>query len=621
MMDRIDLTQSHDVIGAYKSQDYSYIRMKYQDEATQYCFDVLNEKQIAGYWMQLACFRHLQDLKRSELKTADFPYHYDLTKVDGILKFAKMCKDVNTQEPIELMAWQKMIVCQLIGWRDENGNKRFAEGNVSVARDQGKTYFAGIISCYSYLIETLGKSNQDLMAASNVTSQSKKLFGYIGFMLSRLIEDYEMFELIAHEQDINIQHDQVIAKQVNNRLVRLSNESGKFDSYHFLTAVYDEVGDPNAGKNLSKITSGQIKTPNKQFIKISTAYPEPNVQFHQDIKKLIIAMEKDYSRELDHQLCLVWCQDNLEETFQPETWEKSNPLLGLKSMHGILLKGLLDERENQMSKGKLNEFQNKNLNMWLEEHTNSFLKYQDIISSITQESIDIKNRQVYIGWDTSMSSDDCSLAFVFPVDNRKFYMKQFSFIPWQQAGSIEAKEKADNMRYRDLANKGFCAITEHEQGLISEDQVYQWLVNFVIENNLEVLGLFYDAFHADKVIKALELNTSWPLMPVRQRTSELNDPTKFLQRLFVEGNILRDDDEIMEKSLQNAVTKSDSIGIQVDKNKATLKIDVVDAIIDGLYQAMYHFEDYANVNDPGKQFERMSEEEALKWLLSEDGGY
>src|SRR5699024_8375948 len=131
-------------------------------------------------------------------------------------------------------------------------------------------------------------------------------------------------------------------KKVDNKLVRLSNESGKFDSYHFLTAIYDEVGDPKAGKNLSKITSGQIKTPNKQFIKISTAYPEPNVQFHLDIKHLITAMEQDWSRELDSQLCLVWCQDSLEETFKPETWEKSNPLLGLKDMNGILLKGLLD---------------------------------------------------------------------------------------------------------------------------------------------------------------------------------------------------------------------------------------------------------------------------------------
>ena len=91
-------------------------------------------------------------------------------------------------------------------------------------------------------------------------------------------------------------------------------------------------------------------------------------------------------------------------------------------------------------------------------------------------------------------------------------------------------------------------------------------------------------------------NTGYNLQPIRQRTSELKDPTKFLQKLFVEGSISRLDDKIMEKSLLNAVLREDSIGIQVDKRKATLKIDVVDAIIDALFQGMYHFEDYGMAN-------------------------
>lgn len=43
-MKKIDLTISHDVIGIYHSLDFSDIRMRYHDEATQYAFDVLDEK-------------------------------------------------------------------------------------------------------------------------------------------------------------------------------------------------------------------------------------------------------------------------------------------------------------------------------------------------------------------------------------------------------------------------------------------------------------------------------------------------------------------------------------------------------------------------------------------------
>ena len=43
-MEKIDLTQSHDVLGAYHSIDWSDIRSKYQDPGTNYSFTVLDEK-------------------------------------------------------------------------------------------------------------------------------------------------------------------------------------------------------------------------------------------------------------------------------------------------------------------------------------------------------------------------------------------------------------------------------------------------------------------------------------------------------------------------------------------------------------------------------------------------
>ena len=118
----------------------------------------------------------------------------------------------------------------------------------------------------------------------------------------------------------------------------------------------------------------------------------------------------------------------------------------------------------------------------------------------------------------------------------------------------------------------------------------------------------------------MDINTEWPLEPIRQRTSELKDPTKFLQKGMIEGTITRDDDKIMEKALINAQIMEDKIGIQVDKAKATLKIDVVDAIIDALYQGMYHFEDFGVANDKSKQVDLMTSEQVKAWFESEESG-
>lgn len=329
-------------------------------------------------------------------------------------------------------------------------------------------------------------------------------------------------------------------------------------------------------------------------------------------------MEADYKREGENYLVLNWCQDSEEEMYEPETWEKSNPLLGMKEKRAKMELDIKSERDNDLLSGNSIEFLNKSMNVWTEQSKDSFLKLADVEKAVIPE-FNRKGKQVYIGFDYSMFSDNTAIAFVYPHDG-KWYVEQHSFIPWQKAGSMEAKEKQDGINYRELAEKGYCTITSHPQGLINDDQVYQWLMDFVTDNQLEVLFFGYDAWGVTNAIKQLELNSGWPLEAIRQRTSELKEPTKFLQKVFVEGTIERPDDAIMEKALINAEIVEDKIGIQVDKAKATFKIDVVDAIIDALYQGMYHFEDFSDVNDPSKQVDRMTEEQVLEWFNNQDSG-
>lgn len=623
-MKKIDLTQTKDVITAYKNENFNSIRCKYTDAGTKYCFDVLDQKIMTGYLMKLACFRHLQDLKRSELNSKEFPYFYDIKKCHKILTFAGICPNPeNENELVSLMPWQKFILCELFGWRDANDLKRYTKAIVSVARHQGKTFFSSIIICYSFFIENLGLSNQDILITAPTYQQAHKLFEYVSLMMEKIVEK-QPFKRLAETTDLSIKKDkEIVANNTKNAIRLVSYESAKYDSRHFRTAVFDESGDPNIvdTEKIARITSGQTQVPNHSFIKISTAYEDPTVPFHKDEQLYEETMEKDYDRAGDRELCLIWSQDSLEETFKPETWIKSNPLLGIDK-NNERLNGLIDERDSKALEGDLYKFQNKNMNMWLKTSINTYLKLADIEKTKISH-FDMHKRTVYVGFDYSMFSDNTALAFIVPYDDNgknKWHLMQHSFIPWYKAGSIEAKEKQDGINYRDLSQKGFCTITSHPQGMINDDQVYQWLLNFVEDNNLNIIFFGYDAYGANTMIKNLENNTTWPLNSIRQRTSELKDPTKFLQRCFAEGTVTHLDDEIMEKALVNAQIYEDKIGIQVDKAKATLKIDVVDALIDAMYQAMYHFEDFSIVNDKSREIERMSEQDVLDWFNSQESG-
>ncbi len=576
---------------------------------------------MAGYNIKLACFRHLRDLQRQGQE--DFPYTYSVDAFNRFLKFLSLVPNVDDlSKKLEPMDWQLFIFSQIFAWFDLDGLPRYVNIILSMARAQGKTMIAGISLNYSFLIETIGLSNQDFLVSSLNFEQTMKLYTYVKSMMSRIIEN-EPFKSLAVETGLQLYTREIKATVDSNSIQTISFESGKFDSKHFKLAVADEVGELKTDEGISKITSGQVNTEGSRFIEISTSYQTPDVPFHREQKKLIEIMERDFDRSGDDQLCLIWSQDNLEETFQPETWAKSNPLLNHPDLKDSLMKGLLSERDKKMLMGKLADFQVKNMNCWLLADSNSFLDLKDIENAVIPE-FDKRGKRVYVGLDASMFSDNTAIGFVYPYlgedGSQKWHVEQHSFIPWQQAGSLEAKMEQDGVNYRDLEAKGFCTITSHPQGLINPEEVYRWFLDYVEDNALDVVFFGYDAMGVSKIIKALEANTSFPLMPIRQRTSELKDPTKFLQTLFIEGNITRIDDEIMRKALINAVIKEDNIGIQVDKMKSTYKIDVVDAIIDGMYDAMYAFEDYAITNNPTWKVEHMSQEAVLDWLKNPESG-
>lgn len=227
----IDLTQSHDVLGAFKKIDFSDIKEKYQDPGTEYCFEVLNGKKLAGYEIQLACFRHLRDLQR--IGDNDFPYTYSIKETNNILKFANVCPEMKTKKPVRLISSQKFILSQLFGWRNENNDKRFTRAIVSMARHNGKTYLTAIITLYSYLIESLGESSQQFLVSSINFKQTSQLMGYVKQMLIDLSQK-PPFSALINDLQINTkslasQSDIIISPKTFNKILAITYESGQYD--------------------------------------------------------------------------------------------------------------------------------------------------------------------------------------------------------------------------------------------------------------------------------------------------------------------------------------------------------------------------------------------------------
>ncbi len=581
-----------------KAGNYEAIKKQYRDPATKYAFQVLDGDIQACQMMKLDSFRHVQDLRRIT-EDDSFHYHYDLKKCKAILNFAKLVPDVSVGHPLPLMLWQKKVLCSMQGWRDDNGQKRYDRVLMSVARTNGKTYLSNILNAYAFLIEASDYWNQDLAYIAPVTQQAKKGFSYLKTTFHAL-EKIPAFKRVFRENDIAVLDDTIISRKRQNKLMRLSHESGMFDSYHLLFCVGDEQGsDQKLGKikvNSGKITSGQVQTQNHQFFQISTAYPDSNSYFYHDERMLETTMKQDSKRDLDNYLCMVWEQDSLKETEQPQTWIKSNPILGLTNKRTTMMKSLLDERDTKMNDGTLAEFQNKSLNMWLQVKQNTYLSLEDINQAIVkQPPINIDGQECYIGFDKSNFSDDTALSFVFPYidDNNQpqWYIKQHSWIPLARTqNNIDIKEKQDGINYRQAEKLGLCDIAKNDYGYIDDETVYHWLLDYVEKHHLKVQYFCYDKWCANKIIDWVDQKTDWLTLPVQQTIQRLNEPTVDFRKQMDTHHIKYDDDMILIYALKNAVLFGNNNGVKIDKEKQTTKIDMVDATIDAWFMAMYHFD-------------------------------
>lgn len=598
---------------------YKDIFKKYKDPATRYAFAVLENKVLAGKMIKLNAFRHLQDLCRVT-EDEEFNYTYDLDKCREILNFSKLVPDVSQGKPLPLMLWQQAVLCQAQGWRDEKGEKRYSRVLFSVARTNGKTYLSNILLAYAYIVEADGFYNQDMAYIAPITDQSKKGFAYITTTFNSLAE-IPAFKKEFNRKGINVLADWVISRKTQNKLSRNSHESGKFDSHHYLLAVADEQGDDQRiGKikeNNGKITSGQVQTANHQFFQISTAYPDSNSYFYHDERMLEEVMMKDYERVLDDYLCIVYEQDSLDETDKPEKWAKSNPIFNLdQEKHDLMLKSLLSERNTKMADGSLTEFQNKNLNMWLQAKVNSYLELDDINNAVVEEPpINIDGQQVIIGFDKSNMSDDTALSFIFPYTDEagenKWYIYQHSWIPLARSqGNINIKEKEDGIAYQQVEKMGYASITKNQFGYIDDEAVYKWLLGFVEKHNLQVQYFCYDKWGTAKIIQWIEQKTDWPTMPVKNVIQTLNEPTIDFRKQMASGRVTYLNDPIIKYSLKNAVLFSNNNGVKIDKEKATSKIDFVDATMDAFFAAMYFFDDISlDKLDKNNPFDGMSDQD------------
>ena len=96
-------------------------------------------------------------------------------------------------------------------------------------------------------------------------------------------------------------------------------------------------------------------------------------------------------------------------------------------------------------------------------------------------------------------------------------------------------------------------------------------------------AVVYDPYKAKHILKKLEDDGYENSIPLRQGFISLTSPTKFLLDLVKQGNLVHEDDPVLNWMVSNLSIIIDAAGnIKPDKSDINRKIDAVAALINAL---------------------------------------
>lgn len=452
--------------------------------------------------------------------------------------------------------------------RDDENRRKYQRAILEIGRKNFKTYTIAIVFILLFVTEPNfskfysvapdGSLSREVKEAiSETLKASPLLYEYRGTKRWKILRDY--IEFIPTE----------------TKYIPLNYSNSRFDGKLPNAFLADEVGAlPNAYA-IEAMMSGQLNIKNKLGCIISTKYPTVDNPFEDEVayaKKVLDGIVKDetlFALLYEPNETKDWMTDD-------EILRQANPV-SLDSRE--IWDDLVSKRQRAIEIESAREnFVTKHCNIIYQGAATE--SYIDVgaVKKCRVDSIDWKGRDVYVGADLSMTNDNTSVSMVSYDDTTgKILAESFAFIPEDR---IEEKNKNEHIDYRRYIAKGKCFAC----GSLTVDYAFIEEFVFRLEERfgVNVLGIGYDRYNA--LSSAQKWDTKYNTVEVKQHSSVLHAPTKWLYEKITNGEFAYSDNDLLEINFQNArCTFDTNMNRYVNKKKSNGKIDEVASLLDAVY--------------------------------------
>ena len=518
--------------------------------------------------LQLKEFIRIWDGKDKKYKISE----KKLAQVENILKILIMPKGLKAGQLLSECTtgyqWVFYIAILCTVYRDNENKRRYETGVLEICRKNFKTYTIAVIFILLFLTEPQFSKFYSVAPDGSLSREIREA-------ISETIRSSPMIYEYKDSKRFKILRDYILFKPTQTQYFPLSYSTSRMDGKLPNVFCADEVGALPISYPIDAMRSGQLNILNKLGFIISTKYPTIDNPFEDEVKyskRVLDGLEHDETR-----FSLLYEPDRTDK------WETDDLILQQANPVALeipeIWEDLLKKRAYAIAVDSAREnFVTKHCNIIYQGvGTQTFIDVKDV-QACKVANIDWDGRVVYLGFDLSQTDDNTSVAMVSVDENNDILADVVAFIP---DGRIDEKTAKEKVNYRELLKSKKCFACGDR--VIDYAVVEKYILGIEEKYGVQVQAIGFDRWNALSTAQKLE-GKGYNLVEIRQHSSVLHPPTKFLQEKILSGEFKYEENPLLEINFQNARCVYDTNKNQyVNKKKSTGKIDEVVALINAVY--------------------------------------
>lgn len=534
------------------------------DPVTGYAQAVLAKQIMAGPLVRRACQRHVNDVRSATHR--GLVWNPDIETPDGVkpavphnIAFFRECLLLDQEKPFVLRDWQAFIVGSLFGWYRKDGTRRFRTSYVETGKGSGKTPLAAGIGIKGLIADQTDAA--EIYSAATDREQARICFRDAKRMVERSKDLRDMIET-------NVASLVYPGRAAAFRPV--SSEHRGLDGKRVHMAILDELHEHPDALVADKMRAGTKKDPNALIFEITNSgYNRESVCWN----------HREYSRQVlegvvenDQWFAYVCALDDGDDWHDERVWPKVNPSLPELPGYAYLREQV---REAEGMPSKENIVKRLNFCIWTEQASRWLRMDTWDANAGDVPDADLVGRTCYGGLDLSSTADITAFVLVFPLDDGRFAVRAWFWLPEEAPRGRNALERAWIER----------TLIKTTPGNIVD---YAWIRKVIQEcaSQYHLREVAFDRWNATHLVTELREEDGANMVEMGQGFASMSGPSKELERLLLAGKLLHGGHPVLKWMAGNVAAKQDPAGnIKPDKAASGDRIDGIVALIMALGRA------------------------------------